>query len=60
MMVAQTQEKRWANQAQALEYYRRALASNAHNPPNAFARPPAKKEDGLLPDNGEVKGSQNL
>ncbi len=32
------------NRSQAMEYYRRVLASNAHNPTNAFARPLAKKK----------------
>ena len=32
------------DQAHATEYYRKALASNAHNPANAFARPLAKKK----------------
>ena len=30
--------------AQATEYYRKALASNAHNPTNAFARPLVRKK----------------
>jgi tetratricopeptide (TPR) repeat protein len=42
-MIAQTCEKLGEN-AQALEYYRKALASNAHNPPNAYARPLARKK----------------
>jgi tetratricopeptide (TPR) repeat protein len=29
--------------SQAMDYYRKVLASNAHNPTNAFARPLAKK-----------------
>ncbi len=45
VMIAQTYEK-LGEQTQALEYYRKALASNAHNPPNAFARPLAKKKTG--------------
>lgn len=45
VMMAQTFEK-LGDQAHALEYYRKALASNAHNPPNAFARPLAKKKVG--------------
>ena len=32
------------DQAQATEYYRKALASNAHNPTNAFARPLVRKK----------------
>jgi tetratricopeptide (TPR) repeat protein len=32
------------NEAQATEYYRKALASNAHNPTNAFARPLVRKK----------------
>jgi tetratricopeptide (TPR) repeat protein len=42
-MIAQTYEQLGEN-AQALEYYRKALGSNAHNPPNAYARPLAKKK----------------
>jgi tetratricopeptide (TPR) repeat protein len=45
VMIAQTFEK-LGDQARALECYRKALASNAHNPPNAFARPLAKKKVG--------------
>lgn len=32
------------NSSQAAEYYRKVLASNAHNPTNAFARPIAKEK----------------
>jgi tetratricopeptide (TPR) repeat protein len=32
------------DQAHATEYYRKALASNAHNPTNAFARPLVRKK----------------
>ncbi len=32
------------DKAQAMKYYRRVLASNAHNPTNAFARPLAKRK----------------
>jgi tetratricopeptide (TPR) repeat protein len=32
------------DQSQAMDYYRKVLASNAHNPTNAFARPLAKKK----------------
>jgi len=32
------------DQSQAMDYYRKVLASNAHNPTNAFARPMAKKK----------------
>jgi Tfp pilus assembly protein PilF len=42
-MIAQTYEK-LGEKAQALEFYRKALGSNAHNPPNAYARPLAKKK----------------
>jgi tetratricopeptide (TPR) repeat protein len=45
VMIAQTYEK-LGDQPQALEYYRKALKWNAHNPPNAFARPLAKKKAG--------------
>ncbi len=41
-LIAQTCEK-LGDKAQATEYFKKALASNAHNPPNAFARPLAKK-----------------
>ncbi len=41
-LLAQAFEKSGDN-AQAMEYYRKVLASNAHNPTNAFARPLAKK-----------------
>jgi len=42
-MIAQTYEK-MGDQTQALDLYRKALASNAHNPPNAYAHPLAKKK----------------
>ncbi len=42
-LLAQAFEKLGDN-AQAMEYYRKVLASNAHNPTNAFARPLAKKK----------------
>jgi tetratricopeptide (TPR) repeat protein len=45
VMIAQTYEK-LGDQAHASEYYHKALASNAHNPPNAFAHPLAKKKTG--------------
>lgn len=45
VLIAQTCEKLGDN-AQAMEYYRKALASNAHNPPGAFARPLSKKKLG--------------
>ena len=32
------------DRSQAMDYYRKVLASNAHNPTNAFARPLAKKK----------------
>jgi tetratricopeptide (TPR) repeat protein len=32
------------DRSQALDYYRKVVASNAHNPTNAFARPLAKKK----------------
>jgi len=32
------------DQSQATDYYRKVLASNAHNSTNAFARPLAKKK----------------
>jgi tetratricopeptide (TPR) repeat protein len=42
-LIAQTYEK-MGDQPQALEYYRKILASNGHNPPAAYARPFAKKK----------------
>lgn len=42
-LLAQANEKS-GDKAQAQEYYRKILASNAHNPTNAFARPLAKKK----------------
>jgi len=35
------------DQTRATEHYRKVLASNAHNPTNAFARPLAKKKLGM-------------
>lgn len=45
-LIAQTYEK-LGNQAQATEYYKKALASNAHNPTGAYARPLAKQKLGM-------------
>lgn len=42
-LLAQAYEKS-GDQAQAMEYYRKVLTSNAHSPTNAFARPLAKKK----------------
>lgn len=44
-LIAQAHEK-LGDETQAKEYYRKILASNAHNPTNAFARPLAKKKLG--------------
>ena len=44
-MIAQTYE-RLGDKAQAMDYFRKVLQSNAHNPPNAFARPLARKKVG--------------
>ena len=44
-LIAQTLEK-LGDEAQAKEYYKKILASNAHNPTNAFARPLARKKLG--------------
>ncbi len=44
-MIAQTYEK-LGDKAQAMDYFRKVLQSNAHNPPNAFARPLARKKVG--------------
>ncbi|MGO8794631.1 MAG: tetratricopeptide repeat protein [Candidatus Sulfotelmatobacter sp.] len=43
VLLAESYEKT-GDRAQAMEYYRRVLVSNAHNPTNAFARPVAKKK----------------
>jgi tetratricopeptide (TPR) repeat protein len=46
-LIAEAYEKLGQND-KALEYYRNALAiSNGHNPPNAYARPLAKKKLGV-------------
>jgi tetratricopeptide (TPR) repeat protein len=42
-LLAQAYEKS-GDTTQAMEYYRKVLASNAHNPTNAFARPLAKQK----------------
>lgn len=42
-LLAQAYEKS-GGQAQAMEYYRKVLTVNTHNPTNAFARPLAKKK----------------
>ena len=44
-MIAQTYE-RLGDSANALDYYRKALRSKAHNPPNAYARPLARRKLG--------------
>lgn len=44
-LIAESYEKS-GEQKQAMEYYHKVLASNAHNPTNAFARPLAKKKLG--------------
>jgi tetratricopeptide (TPR) repeat protein len=43
VLIAESYEKS-GDRSQAMEYYRKVLASNAHNPTNAFARPLAKKK----------------
>jgi len=45
-LLAQAYEKQ-GDKAKAEEYYRQVLASNAHNPTNAFARPLAKQKLGI-------------
>lgn len=45
-LIAQAHEK-LGDKASATEYYRKVLASNAHNPTNAFARPLAKEKLGM-------------
>ena len=42
-LLAEAYEKS-GDTAQAFDYYRKVLASNAHNPTNAFARPLAKEK----------------
>jgi len=43
VLIAQAYEKT-GDKTQATEYYRKVLASNAHNPTGAFSRPLAKKK----------------
>jgi tetratricopeptide (TPR) repeat protein len=43
VLIGQTYEK-LGDKAQAMEYYRKASGSRAHNPPNAFAHPFAIKK----------------
>jgi tetratricopeptide (TPR) repeat protein len=43
VMIAQAYEKQ-GDQAKANEYYQKVLASNAHNPTGAYARPIAQKK----------------
>lgn len=43
VLIGESYEKS-GDRPQAMEYYRKVLASNAHNPTNAFARPLAKKK----------------
>jgi tetratricopeptide (TPR) repeat protein len=45
VLLAQAYEKS-GDKTQAMQYYRKVLASNNHNPTNAFARPIAKKKLG--------------
>jgi tetratricopeptide (TPR) repeat protein len=45
-LIAQSHEK-LGDQAAAKEYYTKVMASTAHNPTNAFARPLARKKLGL-------------
>ena len=42
-LLAQASEKT-GDRAKTMEYYTKAMASNAHNPTNAFARPLARKK----------------
>jgi tetratricopeptide (TPR) repeat protein len=42
-LIGESYEKS-GDRSQAMEYYRKVLASNAHNPTNAFARPLAKRK----------------
>ena len=43
VLIGESYEKS-GDRSQAMDYYRKVLASNAHNPTNAFARPLAKKK----------------
>jgi tetratricopeptide (TPR) repeat protein len=43
VLLAESYEKS-GDPSQAMDYYRKVLTSNAHNPTNAFARPIAKKK----------------
>jgi tetratricopeptide (TPR) repeat protein len=43
VLIGESYEKS-GEPSQAMEYYRKVLASNAHNPTNAFARPLAKRK----------------
>ncbi|MGE5245347.1 MAG: tetratricopeptide repeat protein [Betaproteobacteria bacterium] len=45
VLIAQTYEK-LGDAKQATDYYQKALASNAHNPPTAYARPLARRKLG--------------
>jgi tetratricopeptide (TPR) repeat protein len=45
-LIAQSHEK-LGDQAAAMDYYKKVMASIAHNPTNAFARPLARKKLGL-------------
>ena len=45
-LIAQAYEK-LGDKGQAMQYYQKVMASNAHNPTNAFARPLAKEKLGL-------------
>jgi tetratricopeptide (TPR) repeat protein len=43
VLLAQAYEKS-GDKEQAIEYYKKVLQVNGHNPTNAFARPIAKKK----------------
>ena len=43
VLLAQSYEKA-GDAAHAKDYYAKVMANNAHNPPNAFARPLARKK----------------
>jgi tetratricopeptide (TPR) repeat protein len=45
-LIAQSHEK-LGDQASAMDFYKKVMASTAHNPTNAFARPLARKKLGL-------------
>jgi tetratricopeptide (TPR) repeat protein len=59
-LIAQAYEKS-GDRVQAMDYYRKVMTSNAHNPPNAFARPLARQKlaASASADAGRVIGVDN-